>query len=253
MSDAQELHPLVAGLADAASYDRGRPRYSERVVRRLAADLELQPGAPVLELGAGTGQLSRALLAGGFDVKAVEPLPSMRALLAQAIGSERVRDGSAERIPLPDASVAAVFAADAFHWFDEQLAMPEIRRVLRPGGGVAIMRTLPVFDAPWGHELGQLLAAERPEHPAFSERGAAAALEEDPRFGAVSEAVIDGEHVTDRDGLLAYVATLSWIGTLPEHARAELLARAAVLLDAHAVGSVRHPVRHLVWSARLTR
>ncbi len=252
MSDA-ELHPLVAGLADAASYDRGRPRYGEQVVRLLAADLELEPGAPVLELGAGTGQLSRALLAGGFDVVAVEPLATMRELLAEAIGAGRVREGSAERIPLADASVAAVCAADAFHWFDERLAMPEIRRVLRPGGGVAIMRTLPVFDVPWGHELGQMLAAERPAHPAFGERGAAAALEEDPAFGPVREAVIEGRHDTDREGVLAYVATLSWIGTLPERRRAEVLARAAALLDAHGVGGVRHRVSHLVWSARLTR
>jgi SAM-dependent methyltransferase len=252
MSDS-ELHPLVAGLADAGSYDRGRPRYPEAVVRRLAGELALEPGARVLELGAGTGQLSRALLAAGFDVVAVEPLASMRELLGRAIGPERVHAGSAERIPLPDASVAAVLAADAFHWFDERLAMPEIKRVLRPGGGVAILRTLPVFDVAWGHELGQLLAAERPEHPAFGERGAAAALEQDPAFGDVSAGVVDGEHVTDRDGLLAYVATLSWIGALSADRRAEVLARAGAVLDAHGVGSVRHALSHLVWSARLTR
>lgn len=253
MSEAEQLHPLVAGLADAGSYDRGRPRYGEQVVRELVAELSLAPAAPVLELGAGTGQLSRALLDGGLDVLAVEPLESMRAVLAGAIGAERVRAGSAERIPLPDASVAAVFAADSFHWFDERRALPEIRRVLQAGGGVAILRTLPVLDTPWGHELGQMLAAERPEHPAFGERGAAAALEEDPGFGPVRERVLEGAHMTDRDGLLAYVATLSWIGALPEPRRAEVLARAAALLDAHDVADVRFPVRHELWTARLTR
>jgi SAM-dependent methyltransferase len=252
MSDAQRLHPLVSGLADAGSYDRGRPRYGEHVVRQLAADLALEPGAPVLELGAGTGQLSRALLAAGLDVAAVEPLPSMRELLARAIGAERVRDGRAERIPLADASVAAVFAADAFHWFDERRAVPEIRRVLRRRGGVAIMRTLPVFDAPWGHELGQILAAERPAHPAFGERGAAAALEEDAGFGPVRERVLDGTHETDRAGILSYVATLSWIGALSASRREEVLERASAVLDAHGVDRVRYPVRHLVWTARLT-
>lgn len=252
MSDAR-LHPLVAGLTDAGAYDRGRPRYGEHVVAELAAELHLRAGARVLELGAGTGQLSRALLAGGFDVVAVEPLASMREMLSQAIGARRVLEGSAEQIPLADASVAAVCAADAFHWFDEQRAVPEIRRVLQPGGGVAILRTLPVFDSPWGHELGQILLAERPEHPAFGERGAAAALEEDERFGPVSERVLDGEHITDRDGVLAYIASVSWIGVLPDSRRREVLARAAALLDAHGVGSVRHAVRHHAWTARLTR
>jgi SAM-dependent methyltransferase len=247
------LHPLVAGLTDAGAYEGGRPRYGEHVVAQLTSELGLRAGARVLELGAGTGQLSRALLAGGFDVVAVEPLGSMRELLSQAIGAQRVLEGSAERIPLADASVAAVFAADAFHWFDEERAVPEIHRVLQPGGGVAILRTLPVFDGPWGHELGQILAAERPEHPAFGERGAAAALEEDERFGPVTERVLDGEHVTDRDGVLAYVASMSWIGVLPEARRGEVLARAAAVLDGHGVGSVRHAVRHHFWSARLTR
>jgi SAM-dependent methyltransferase len=252
LSDAK-LHPLVAGLADAGSYDRGRPRYGRQVVRELAAELSLRSGDSVLELGAGTGQLSRSLLACGLEVTAVEPLASMRELLSEAIGAERVRAGSAERIPLADGSVAAVFAADSFHWFDEQRALPEMRRVLRPGGGVAILRTLPVFDTPWGHELGSILAAERPEHPAFGERGAAAALEEDAAFGPVQESVLAGEHVTDRDGVLAYVATVSWIGALPDGRRAEVLERVANLLDEHRVADVRHDVRHLLWCARLIR
>ena len=74
----------------------------------------------------------------------------------------------------------AVLAADAFHWFDERRAMPEIRRVLRPGGGVAILRTAPAIDEPWSRELGEIINEMRPEHPAFNARGPAAALEEDP-------------------------------------------------------------------------
>lgn len=253
MSDAARLHPLVAGLADADSYERGRPRYGAAVVGELENALSLGPGSAVLELGAGTGQLSRALVDGGLDVIAVEPLASMRELLGRAIGPERVREGSAERIPLPDASVAAVLAADAFHWFDEARAMPEIRRVLVPGGGVAILRTLPVFEAPWGHELGSILAAERPEHPAFGERGAAAALEEDGHFGAVDERVVMGEHATDREGMLAYVATLSWIGALPAPRRAEVLGLVEAVLDEHGVTGARYAVRHQIWAARLTQ
>src|ERR1700738_1080910 len=92
------LHPLVAGFLDAETYDRGRPGYGQEVVGALSAGLDLAPGAVVLELGAGTGALTRALLAGGLDVTALEPLEGMRGMLARAIGSERVLAGVAEEM-----------------------------------------------------------------------------------------------------------------------------------------------------------
>src|SRR5205823_12047428 len=119
----------------ADAYDRGRPRHGEEVVGLLVSELGLRSGAPVLELGSGTGQLSEGLVGAALELFAVEPLESMRTLLAGAIGPERVRAGTAEEIPLPADSVEAVVAADSFHWFDEARAMPEIRRVLRPGRG----------------------------------------------------------------------------------------------------------------------
>jgi SAM-dependent methyltransferase len=246
------LHPLVAGFADAASYEKGRPQHGAEVVRVLAEQLDLTAGAPVLELGAGTGQLSRALLAGGLDIRAVEPLASMRQLLARAIGAERVQAGVAEEIPLPDRSVEAVLAADSFHWFDEARAMPEIRRVLRPGGGVAILRTVPMLEAPWSGELESILMRERPEHPAFAERGAAAALEEDGAFGPVREKVVSTEQSSDRERILAYLATVSWVGSLEADRRREVLAEVENLLERHGVIELHHRVRHQLWIASLT-
>jgi len=251
VSDAASLHPLVAGFTDAATYDRGRPLYDEQTAAVLGDGLGLSEGAPVLELGPGTGQLSRALLAAGFDLRAVEPLAGMRELLAQAIGAERVLAGVAEAIPLDDESVDAVVAADSFHWFDETRAMPEIRRVLKPRGGVAILRSMPIMDEPWSEELGTILVAQRPEHPAFGERGAAAALEDDDAFGAVSEAAVQTEWTIDREGILALLASVSWVGTLPAQQRTELLEKAAALLDRHEVEESRAPVTHQIWMARL--
>ncbi len=248
---AAGLHPLVSGFGDAETYDRGRPLYGEGVARTLVERLELAPGAPVLELGAGTGQLSRALLGAGLDLTAVEPLADTRALLARAIGEQRALAGTAEQIPLPEDSVQAVFAADSFHWFDESRAVPEIRRVLRPRGGVAILRSVPVFDAPWAHELGTMLAATRPEHPAFSRRGAAAALEEDPAFGPVTELSASSPGRFDREQMLAWVASLSWVATLEPARREALLRDAEELLERHRVRTVEHEVRHMMWLARL--
>ena len=86
---------------------------------------------------------------------AVEPQAPLRERLAATMGSERVRDGLAEAIPLPDAAVDAVTVADGFHWFDQARALVEIDRVLRPGGGLAIVSTIPDWSgASWAHELG---------------------------------------------------------------------------------------------------
>jgi SAM-dependent methyltransferase len=248
---APELHPLVQGFDDAETYDRGRPRYDDAVARVLIDGLELAAGAPVLELGAGTGQLSGALVEAGLDLTAVEPLGPTRDLLARAIGPERVREGVAEQIPLADGSVEGVFAADAFHWFDETRAMPEIKRVLRPGGGVGILRTVPSWDMPWARELGEIMMAATPPHPAFDGRGPAAALEEDADFGTVLETSTTSSMTMDRERMRAYIGSMSWVATLTPSARGELLAKVDELLDRHGFEQATHDVRHQIWIARL--
>jgi SAM-dependent methyltransferase len=246
-----ELHPLVAGFSDAEAYERGRVGYPESVTEAIAQALALAPGAAALDLGAGTGKLSRALLAAGFDTVAVEPLASMQEVLSGAIGADRVREGVAEAIPLPDRSVDAVTSADSFHWFDERRAVPEIRRVLRTGGGVAILRAEPQLVAPWSQELWELLIGYRGEHPAFGERPAAAALEEDAAFGPVHEQVITGEAESDRERILAYIATLSWIGRLSDDRRRDVLARVEELLEREHVTRLRYGVNYRMWTALL--
>jgi SAM-dependent methyltransferase len=244
------LHPMVSGFTDAQTYDLGRPRYGEPVARALLELLDLVAGDPVLELGAGTGQLSRALVDVGLDLTAVEPLQATRELLGEAIGPERVRAGTAEAIPLEEGAVSAVMAADAFHWFDEKRAMPEIGRVLRAGGGVAILRTMPVLDAPWSDALGRIMEDLRPAHPAFGIRGPAAALEEDPRFGPVVEHTVTSKRTIDRPRVLAYLASMSWVAQLPD--REPFLARVERLLEEHDMQELEHEVLHLMWVARLT-
>jgi ubiquinone/menaquinone biosynthesis C-methylase UbiE len=247
----EALHPLVGGFADAEGYDRARPRYGAEVAELLITELGLAAAAPVLELGAGTGQLSEALIAAGLDLTAVEPLDATRELLAGAIGAERVRAGRAEEIPLEDSSVQAVMAADAFHWFDERLAVPEIKRVLRPAGGVAILRTAPAIDEPWSRELGELITEVRPAHPAFVARSAAGALEEDSAFGPVTETTVTSRRELDREAIVGLVSSFSWVATLPDPEREALLARVAEVLAAHGFERGSYDVLHQIWVARL--
>jgi len=146
--------------AAAADYHRARTGYTEDDVAwalglsdgRTAARLR------VLDLAAGTGRLTLALLAAGVGAGgavgtayAVEPDPGMRAEFARQVppGLVRLHDGTAEAIPLPDASVDAVVVGSAFHWFDPSRALPEIARVLRPGGTLTALWTQPDEEVDW--------------------------------------------------------------------------------------------------------
>lgn len=131
--DARLRHSSSFGAA-ATAYAEHRPDYARAALRWA---LEPAPGARVLDLGAGTGKLTATLAGVSGDVTAVEPDPAMLAELRRALPDVRALSGSAEAIPLPDASVDAVVAGNAMHWFDMAVAGPEIARVLAPGGVLA--------------------------------------------------------------------------------------------------------------------
>jgi SAM-dependent methyltransferase len=246
------LHPLAEQFAGVAgAYERGRPEYAPAVIGALAAELGLEPGTRVLDLGAGTGKLSRALLAAGLDVVAVEPQAPLRELLAAAIGRDRAREGLAESIPLEDACVQAVTAADAFHWFDQAAALREIRRVLRPGGGLAVLSTVPDWrGASWAHELGELMKDARPEHPQFDGPPWQEAVRGSAAWSEPREIRVTTTHPTHPQALMDYISSLSWIAALPGDRRAATLERIERLI-AEGETPAEMPVHVLVGLASL--
>ena len=229
-----ELHPLAQSFADVADvYERGRPDYPPAVVGALAAELELPPGARVLDLAAGTGKLTRSLVHAGFDVVAVEPQEPLCEVLSAKVGAERVKRGTAEAIPLPDESVAAVTVADAFHWFDQAAALRDIHRVMRPGGGLAILYNLPDWSgASWGDEVGSIMAESRPEHPGFDGRPWGEAVREAPGFGEPLEIRVTTNQPTSPERVLDFLASTSWVAAMDDDERAQLLGRVEAIIRA---------------------
>ena len=236
-----ELSLSFGNLAE--TYHRIRPPYSQTLLDRAQEALELEADARVLDLAAGTGRLTEELHRRFADVVAVEPDERMRAVHRGA------RAGSAEEIPLDEASVDAVFVGEAFHWFDPQAAIPELERVLRPRGGLAIVSThwwetepplpdaaLQVLSEPW--ERSQPLRRP-PWDDAFD-----GSLFEQLRYERA-----DDELTVDDETLLTLYSTTSSLAALSPEERASLFERVRPLL----AGPYRLPLRHeLVWT-RLAR
>jgi SAM-dependent methyltransferase len=213
----------------AGAYAKHRPDYAQAAVRWA---LEHAPGARVLDLGAGTGKLTGTLIQAGVEVIAVEPDPAMLAELRRELPTVHALPGSAEAIPLPDACVDAVVAGQAMHWFDMDIAGPEIARVLAPGGVLAGLWN--VFDTgiEWVAELRRVSGnvAIVPRDLPDSWRGEAAELNLSKagparRFGAPEQAAFPHGQRRTADSLVATLATNSALVVMPEQEREIILDR----------------------------
>jgi SAM-dependent methyltransferase len=227
------VHEVAArGFSSAGAYERARPEYPAAAVDALVAALSLGPGTTVVDLGAGTGKLTRVLVPTGARVIAVEPLAGMRTELACAVPAAQVVGGTAEAIPLAAAAADAVVAAQAFHWFSGDEAVAEIHRVLRPGGGLGLVWNELVWSVPWVAELGEVLDPLAASVPRFRTGRWRHALERSDRFGALEERRFPYARLLERAAVVDWVATTSWVAVLPEDERSDVLRRVtAVVAD----------------------
>jgi SAM-dependent methyltransferase len=152
-------HALSFG-AVADAYDRARPSYP----RAAAEWLVPMANARVLELGAGTGKLTEQLVAIGHDVLATDPLEAMLRHLRSRLPDVASAQSAAEQIPVRSGSVDVVVGAQSFHWFDTDRALPEIVRVLRPGGHVSLAWNLRDDRVPWVRRLGALIGTQEQQN-----------------------------------------------------------------------------------------
>jgi SAM-dependent methyltransferase len=206
----------------AGQYERGRPEYPWSAVEWLVP----RRARKVLDLGAGTGKLTRSLTGAGLRVTAVEPSRGMREHLATAAPGAVVLAGTAEKIPLADASVDAVVVAHAWHWFDAALAVPEIARVLVPGGTLSLVWNMRDETEPWVAALGAIM-----------HRHSRQAIDTSPEigapFGRPERMEVRWRQPVTRQEILDLVRSRSYVITMPDDDRGELLAEVADLLDEH--------------------
>ena len=212
----------AAGFGSAAdAYERGRPSYPAQVVELFAQHLGVGPGATVVDLAAGTGKLTRLLAATGATVIAVEPVEAMRAQLEVALPGVDARDGTAEDLPLPDASADVVTVAQAFHWFDPEPALAEITRVLRPGGGLGLVWNERDESVPWVAELSSLFdwGSRRPYRKGVDW---AAVVDASGRCTSVHHQAVSYVQELDAETLVQRVLSTSYIAARPPEENVEL-------------------------------
>lgn len=228
--------PAGSGERWAVDYEQGRPGWPVEAVRVAG----LPASSTVVDLGAGTGKLTRVLVGAFARVVAVEPSGPMRRLLASLCPRAEALDGTGQAVPLPDGSMDGVFAAEAFHWLDDERAVGEIARVLRPGGAVVLLWNVPA--GPWEPSTAAaegVLAARGPAPGevdydpldlAGPRRPPGDGALGRPPFEPLREVRIDHVQTLDRDRLVSYYASMGWLADLSDGERLPLLDGVRALL-----------------------
>jgi SAM-dependent methyltransferase len=224
------IHKTAAGgFVRPDTYDLGRPGYPQGAVDALG----LTGGMRVADLGCGTGKLTGMLVPTGAAVVGIEPLPPMLESFRKNLPDIEVCSGTAEAMPVADGSFDVIVCASAFHWFNHATAIPEIHRALADGGRLAIIWNRRDELGGWAHEFWRITERYRGDTPGYRTSAWRDALEASPLFGAIAEEWFDHVQVTDVEGLVARVASVSFIELLPRREREAVLAETREFVESH--------------------
>lgn len=230
------VHPVVElGFGGrAACYEEVRPEYPAEVVEWFAGRLALGPGSRVVDLAAGTGKLTRLLTSLGASLVAVEPVAAMRDTLRATVPGVPAVSALAEALPFAEAAFDAVTIAQAFHWFDCAATVAELARVVRPGGGVGLVWNARDRGIDWVDRVWTIIdSVERNAPWRDHDRWRDSAAGRWPGFGPIQEATFRNEQRLTPEGVVARVASVSHVATLPEAEQGAVLAEVRDLLERH--------------------
>ncbi|HVB04857.1 MAG TPA: class I SAM-dependent methyltransferase [Acidimicrobiales bacterium] len=227
------VHPHANAFDNAADeYERGRPGYPAALLDWINALRPLDGSSTIVDLGAGTGKLTRLLVGSPARVIAVEPLPAMRETFARVLPGTELIDATAQSMPLEDASVDIVACGQSFRWFATEAALAEIARVLRPGGELLLIFNGNGEASPVQRRLSELLQVADTEttekKPGLDWREVLAATE---RFRIIEEVEISNPHFVSREGVVDRLRSSSQFSRLAPARQEELLSDIGGLIE----------------------
>lgn len=245
-------HAAALGFQRAAdAYEKGRPEYPAEAVQCLIRELHLNASSTVIDLGAGTGKLTRQLLPSGATIIAVEPVEAMRQTFVALLPEVELVAGTAEAIPLPDGQADAVMAGQAFHWFATGAALREIHRVLKPVGRLALIWNLRDESVDWVAKLTGLIDKHARGVPSYRSGSWRRCFDETALFGPLQERHFDHVQRGTLATLLARVASISYISVLPDAEREQVLTEVRQLVEMHPLtqgrAEIEMPYRTVVY------
>ena len=222
MSNEEHRKLGKTGFANGALYDAARPNYPNDAIDHFTTAFKLDRSMHVLDLGAGSGIFSRQLRPFVGRVTAVEPSASMRDSFRSASSDMEIVDGGDISIPLDDDSVDAVFAAQAFHWFDAPRALNEIHRVLKPQGALGLIWNERDETVEWVSALSRAMQWDT-RQPYEVGKDFTEVISMGP-FTGVERTFFKHSQSLSREGLMQRVLTTSYISTMDQEERDQLIA-----------------------------
>ena len=232
------VHDAAARGFDRAAreYEHARPGYPDQALDLIIQTCGIESGTRVVDLAAGTGKLTRSLVATGAYVIAVEPVDGMARRLSQVLPQVRLVRSLAERLPFAPASLDAVTVAQAFHWFDEQAALGELARVICPGGALALVWNVRDESVPWVRRFTEIIIEEAggtPYRRDYTSDRWRAAFAEHGGFSSLEARRIRNDQDATIELVVERAASTSFVAALPEEHRQRTLARVREMLESH--------------------